>query len=400
MPVRSSSWQLPDQIADVLPSEARHIEELRRLFLDTARVYGYELVMPPLLEHLESLLTGTGEALDLQTFKLVDQLSGRTLGLRADTTPQVARIDAHLLNRNGVVRLCYCGPVLHTRADRPHATREPLQFGAEIYGHAGLEADLEAQYHALDGLRAAGVTDLGVDMADVRIVNSLLAGARIPTKTLALMHAALAAKDASELGSLTASLKGEISAAAAQALKTLLQLYGDEKVLDEAQTALHGFPGVSEALQHLKWLAAHTGGASSDASDKVKVSFDLADLRGYAYYSGTRFAIYGHGAELARGGRYDEVGAVFGRNRPAVGFSLDLKELVGVLPARPFRAAIRAPWGDETGLRSAIVELRKAGETVACVLPGHEHEVNEFDCDRELASINGQWAVRPLTRAL
>ena len=391
---------MPDQIADVLPSEARHIEELRRLFLDTARVYGYELVMPPLLEHLESLLTGTGEALDLQTFKLVDQLSGRTLGLRADTTPQVARIDAHLLNRNGVVRLCYCGPVLHTRADRPHATREPLQFGAEIYGHAGLEADLEAQFHALDGLRAAGVTDLAVDMADVRIVNSLLAGARIPAKTLALLHAALAAKDASELDSLTASLKGEISGGAAQALKTLLQLYGDEKVLDEAQAALHGFPGVLEALQHLKWLAAHTSGADSDASDKVKVSFDLADLRGYAYYSGTRFAIYGHGAELARGGRYDEVGAVFGRNRPAVGFSLDLKELVGVLPARPLRAAIRAPWGDDAGLRSAIVGLRKAGETVACVLPGHEHEVNEFDCDRELASINGQWAVRPLTSAI
>ena len=391
---------MPDQIADVLPSEARHIEELRRLFLDTARVYGYELVMPPLLEHLESLLTGTGEALDLQTFKLVDQLSGRTLGLRADTTPQVARIDAHLLNRNGVVRLCYCGPVLHTRADRPHATREPLQFGAEIYGHAGLEADLEAQFHALDGLRAAGVTDLAVDMADVRIVNSLLAGARIPAKTLALLHAALAAKDASELDSLTASLKGEISGGAAQALKTLLQLYGDEKVLDEAQAALHGFPGVLEALQHLKWLAAHTSGANSDASDKVKVSFDLADLRGYAYYSGTRFAIYGHGAELARGGRYDEVGAVFGRNRPAVGFSLDLKELVGVLPARPLRAAIRAPWGDDAGLRSAIVGLRKAGETVACVLPGHEHEVNEFDCDRELASINGQWAVRPLTSAI
>ena len=400
MPVWSSSWQLPDQIADVLPSEARHIEELRRLFLDTARVYGYELVMPPLLEHLESLLTGTGEALDLQTFKLVDQLSGRTLGLRADTTPQVARIDAHLLNRNGVVRLCYCGPVLHTRADRPHATREPLQFGAEIYGHAGLEADLEAQFHALDGLRAAGVTDLAVDMADVRIVNSLLAGARIPAKTLALLHAALAAKDASELDSLTASLKSEISGGASQALKTLLQLYGDEKVLDEAQAALHGFPGVLEALQSLKWLAAHTSGANSDTSDKVKVSFDLADLRGYAYYSGTRFAIYGHGAELARGGRYDEVGAVFGRNRPAVGFSLDLKELVGVLPARPLRAAIRAPWGDDAGLRSAIVGLRKAGETVACVLPGHEHEVNEFDCDRELASINGQWEVRPLARAI
>jgi ATP phosphoribosyltransferase regulatory subunit len=391
MPAWSSSWQLPDQIADVLPSEARHIEELRRLFLDAASSYGYELVMPPLLEHLESLLTGTGEALDLQTFKLVDQLSGRTLGLRADTTPQVARIDAHLLNRNGVARLCYCGPVLHTRAERPHATREPLQFGAEIYGHAGLEADLEAQQLALQGLRAAGVTELAVDMADVRIVSSLLAGATIPGATLALIHAALAAKDASELDSLSASLKGGISAAAREGLKALLQLYGDEQVLLEAEKVLPPEPGLREALQNLKWLAAHAGA--------VKVSFDLADLRGYAYYSGTRFAIYGHGAELARGGRYDEVGAVFGRNRPAAGFSLDLKELVRVLPPRPLKAAIRAPWGEDAGLCAAIARLRAGGETVACVLPGHEHEVNEFDCDRELAEAAGLWAVRPLQKA-
>jgi len=391
MPAWSSSWQLPDQIADVLPSEARHIEELRRLFLDTARSYGYELVMPPLLEHLESLLTGTGEALDLQTFKLVDQLSGRTLGLRADTTPQVARIDAHLLNRNGVARLCYCGPVLHTRADRPHATREPLQFGAEIYGHAGLEADLEAQLLAMEGLKAAGVTELSVDMADARIVNSLLAGAAVNAKTLALIHAALAAKDASELDSLTASLKGSLSAAASEGLKALLQLYGDEKVLREAEKVLSAWPDAQNALQNLKWLAAHVG--------DVKVSFDLADLRGYAYYSGTRFAIYGQGAELARGGRYDEVGAVFGRNRPAVGFSLDLKELVSVLPPRPLKAAIRAPWGEDAGLRAAIARLRAGGETVACVLPGHEHEVNEFDCDRELAHAAGQWVVQPLKKA-
>lgn len=391
MPAWSSSWQLPDQIADVLPSEARHIEELRRLFLDTARSYGYELVMPPLLEHLESLLTGTGEALDLQTFKLVDQLSGRTLGLRADTTPQVARIDAHLLNRNGVARLCYCGPVLHTRADRPHATREPLQFGAEIYGHAGLEADLEAQLLAMEGLKAAGVTALSVDMADARIVNSLLTGAAVNAKTLALIHAALAAKDASELDSLTASLKGSLSAAASEGLKALLQLYGDEKVIREAEKVLSAWPDAQNALQNLKWLAAHVG--------DVKVSFDLADLRGYAYYSGTRFAIYGQGAELARGGRYDEVGAVFGRNRPAVGFSLDLKELVSVLPPRPLRAAIRAPWGEDAGLRAAIARLRAGGETVACVLPGHEHEVNEFDCDRELAHAAGQWVVQPLKKA-
>ncbi len=393
MPV-SSSWQLPDQIADVLPSEARHIEELRRLLLDTARSYGYELVMPPLLEHLESLLTGTGEALDLQTFKLVDQLSGRTLGLRADTTPQVARIDAHLLNRHGVARLCYCGPVLHTRADRPHATREPLQFGAEIYGHAGPEADLEAQVLAIASLKAAGIKDLSVDMADVRIVNSLLAGATIPAKTLALIHAALAAKDASELDSLAASLK-DLSIAARHALKYLLQLYGDVQVLDEAKNALQAFAGVSEALENLRWLASHV----VDDKGLVKVTFDLADLRGYAYYSGTRFAVYGHGAELVRGGRYDEVGAVFGRNRPAAGFSLDLKELVSVLPPRPLKAAVRAPWAENAALSAAIAQLRAVGDTVVCVLPGHEHEVNEFDCDRELAQVAGHWVVQALTKA-
>src|SRR5665647_2937654 len=382
----SSSWQLPDQIADVLPSEARHIEELRRLFLDTARSYGYELVMPPLLEHLESLLTGTGETLDLQTFKLVDQLSGRTLGLRADTTPQVARIDAHLLNRSGVARLCYCGPVLHTRAERPHATREPLQFGAEIYGHAGLEADFEAQLLALEGLRAAGVSELAVDMADVRIVNSLLAGATLNASTLAFIHAALAAKDASELDSLMGSLNGGISPAARAGLKALLQLYGDDKVLAEAEKVLPPLPGVQGALQNLKWLASQLPG--------VKVSFDLADLRGYAYYSGTRFAIYGQGAELARGGRYDEVGAVFGRRRPAAGFSLDLKELVRVLPPRSLKAAIRAPWAEDVGLRAAIDRLRQSGETVACVLPGHEHEVDEFCCDRELVNVAGQWVIQ------
>jgi ATP phosphoribosyltransferase regulatory subunit len=199
-----SAWVLPDHIADVLPSEARHIEELRRQLLDTARGYGYELVMPPLLEHLESLLSGTGEALDLQTFKLVDQLSGRSMGLRADTTPQVARIDAHLLNRDGVARLCYCGPVLHTRPDRPHATREPLQFGAEIYGHAGLEADTETLLLALDCLDAAGLRDgVIVDLADARIVRALFAGVPVDAATLARVHAALAAKDASELQSLT-----------------------------------------------------------------------------------------------------------------------------------------------------------------------------------------------------
>jgi ATP phosphoribosyltransferase regulatory subunit len=381
-----SAWVLPDHIADVLPSEARHIEEVRRDLLDMARCYGYELVMPPLLEHLESLLTGTGEALDLQTFKLVDQLSGRMMGLRADSTPQVARIDAHLLNRSGVTRLCYCGPVLHTRPAGPHATREPLQFGAEIYGHAGLEADLETLLLALDCLKAANVQSPSVDLADARIVNSVLTGVPVDADLLQRVHMALAAKDASEL----AALSKAFPKATRQDLLALVELYGDDKVLLEAEKVLQPSPAVREALSNLKWLASHLDGA--------KATFDLADLRGYAYYSGARFSVYAKGAAdaLARGGRYDEVGAVFGRNRPAVGFSLDVKALVGVVAPRPLRAAIRAPWSEAPDLRQAIASLRVRGETVVCVLPGHESEVDEFHCDRELIQAAGQWVVQAI----
>jgi ATP phosphoribosyltransferase regulatory subunit len=379
-----SAWVLPDHIADVLPSEARHIEELRRDLLDMARCYGYELVMPPLLEHLESLLTGAGEALDLQTFKLVDQLSGRMMGLRADSTPQVARIDAHLLNRPGVTRLCYCGPVLHTRPGGPHATREPLQFGAEIYGHAGLEADLETLLLALDCLRVAKVQSPSVDLADARIINALLEGVPLAGDLLAQLHAALAAKDSSELSRLTQ----DFPPASRQGLLALVQLYGDEKVLIEAEKVLPPLLDVRKALSNLKWLASHLDGAN--------VSFDLADLRGYAYYTGARFSIYVQGASdaLVRGGRYDEVGAVFGRNRPATGFSLDVKALAGVLAPLPLRAAIHAPWREAADLRAAIASLRARGETVVCALPGHESEVDEFHCDRELIQVAGQWVVK------
>ena len=381
-----SAWVLPDHIADVLPSEARHIEELRRGLLDTACSYGYELVMPPLLEHLESLLTGTGEALDLQTFKLVDQISGRMLGLRADTTQQVARIDAHLLNRRGVTRLCYCGPVLHTWPDRPHATREPMQFGAEIFGHAGLEADLEVLELARACLDVAGVRGTSVDMADVRIVRGLLAGVETDAETQRLVFAALASKDASELASLTK----DFPATSRSGLRALMSLYGDSSVLDEAAKALSGTPGIDGLLSDLRWLAARLGDA--------RVTFDLSDLRGYSYYSGARFAIYAEGASdaLVRGGRYDEVGAVFGRNRPAVGFSLDLKQVVGVVPMRALKPAIRAPWGEAEDVGAAISALRRRGETVVCVLPGHESEVDEFRCDRELVLVAGQWTVQAI----
>ncbi|GKS82477.1 ATP phosphoribosyltransferase regulatory subunit [Acidovorax sp. SUPP1855] len=379
-----SAWVLPDHIADVLPSEARHIEELRRGLIDTAQGYGYELVMPPLMEHLESLLTGTGEALDLQTFKLVDQLSGRSLGVRADMTQQVARIDAHLLNRKGVTRLCYCGPVLHTRPDRPHATREPLQFGAEIYGHAGLEADLEAVLLALQCLRVAEVRDTSVDLADVRIVRRLLTNLSLDAHAVRRVHAALAAKDASELASLTR----DFPSTSREGLKALLQLYGDLSVLDEAQEALHHVPGVDEILTNLRSLAAHLVGA--------KVTFDLADLRGYAYYSGTRFTIYAKGASdaVVRGGRYDEVGAVFGRNRPAAGFSLDIKQLVSVVSPRALKTAIRAPWMQDSDVNEAVADLRSRGETVVCVFPGNESEFDEFRYDRELAKVADRWIVK------
>jgi len=378
-----SAWVLPDHIADVLPSEARHIEEIRRDLLDMARCYGYELVMPPLLEHLESLLSGTGEALDLQTFKLVDQLSGRMMGLRADSTPQVARIDAHLLNRRGVTRLCYCGPVLHTRPAVPHATREPLQFGAEIYGHSGLEADLEILTLALDALKSAQVGALTVDLADARIVDALLAPSGLSAAQQVLVHAALAAKDRSEL----AQLVQHCPAATAKGLLALVDLYGDASVLAQAKQALPDVPEIREALANLAWLAGHLDG--------VRVSFDLADLRGYAYYTGARFSVFAAGASdaLARGGRYDEVGSVFGRKRPAVGFSLDVKVLASAAAVRPLRAAVRAPWGEAPALRAAIAQLRQQGETVVCVLPGHESEVDEFQCDRELVQAAGQWVV-------
>lgn len=387
-----SAWVLPDHIADVLPSEARHIEELRRGLLDTARGYGHELVMPPLLEHLESLLTGTGEALDLQTFKLVDQLSGRTLGLRADSTPQVARIDAHLLNRQGVARLSYCGPVVHTRIDRPLASREPLQFGAEIYGHAGLEADLEVIELAQACLVHAGVQGLLLDLADVRVIDAVLAPVSLDSSRVNAIHAALATKDVAELMALSSGLPDRVR----QDLCALPGLFGGIAVLEQARRTLQPSPALSTALDNLAWLASHVQG--------MEVSIDLADLRGYAYYTGMRFAVFARGTqgepmELARGGRYDEVGAVFGRKRPAVGFSLDIKEVVSAVAPRPLEAAIRAPWGMDVELRAAIAQLRSAGHTVVCVLPGHEHEVDEFKCDRELVRMpadGGVWILKNL----
>lgn len=380
-----AAWVLPDHIADVLPSEARHIEELRRLCLDTARGFGYELVMPPMLEHLASLMSANNAGLDLQTFKMVDQLSGRTLGLRIDTTPQVARIDAHLLNRAGVTRLCYCGPVLHTKPLGPYATREPLQLGAEIYGHAGLEADLEILQLTLQCLRASHLASFHIDLSDARILPALLKGQSLSADQTKVITDALTHKDISAMRELTAQLPQALG----QALQALVQMYGDLSVLQTARDQFATWPEVLTALDQLAWLASHID---------HPVSIDLADLRGYAYYSGPRFSVFVPESSdaLVRGGRYDEVGAVFGRKRPAVGFSLDIKALVGLLPHPQPQAAIRAPWRDDAVLVATIAQLRAQGHTVVCMLPGHDSEVDEFECDRELVDTSGGWTVQPL----
>ena len=336
----TSAWLLPEHFADVLPTEARQIERLRRGLLDTAERHGFELVIPPLVEHIESLLTGTGHALDLQTFKLVDQASGRTLGLRADSTPQVARIDAHLLGREGIARLCYCGPVVHTRATGSAGTREPLQFGAELFGHAGLEADIEVLELSLECLHGAGLEGLVLDLGDARIVRGVLAGVPVDLARLEAVHDALAGKDAVELRRLSAAFPAE----ARDALMALVSLYGDGPdadgkggVLAEARARLPRRAQIDAALDDLAVLAA----AARRVRPALSVGIDLADSTGYAYYSGMRFALYAPGASdaVARGGRYDEVGAVFGRVRPATGFSLDVKDLALLLPAAPSRAA-------------------------------------------------------------
>jgi len=386
-------WLLPENIADALPSEARAIEDLRRRLLDLYRSYGYELVMPPMLEHIESLLTGSGRDLGLRTFQLVDQLSGRTLGLRADMTPQVARIDAHLLNRNGVARLCYAGSVLHARAAGLFATREPLQVGAEIYGHAGMEADVEVIELMLSSLAAAGVDRVRLDLCHVGIVPALLA--MDPAIEEAEVYEGLQKKDRPGLEEALAGVEPK----ARRALLALVDLYGvargPESAIARARAALPAVSAISAALDELERLVASPMWARFP---QVELSVDLADLRGYRYHTGVTFAAYIDAIPNAvgRGGRYDDIGQAFGRARPATGFSLELRELASLAqPEQPGRA-IRAPWSDDPVLARRVAELRAAGEIVVRALPGHEHEQQEYACDRELAADGQGWILRPI----
>lgn len=319
-----TAWLLPENVEDVLPPRAWRMEGMRRALLDLFRSQGYQLVIPPLMEYVESLLTGVGAGLDLRTFKLVDQLSGRLMGVRADITPQVARIDAHLLAANAVNRLCYAGSVLHTQADGFHRSREPIQVGAELYGEPGTDADLEILTLMLQGLAACGVNAVQLDVGHVGVYRALAQEAGLAGEVEHQLFRALQAKD----GSAVTVLTGGLSASLRDAFAVLPRLYGDRGVLAEARARLPHLPAIEAALDTLE--------AIEDGLAGVDVAYDLAELRGYGYHSGVVFAAYtgGRSHAIAQGGRYDQVGRVFGRARPATGFSLDLRELalVGMDP--------------------------------------------------------------------
>ncbi len=385
------NWLLPEYIEDILPAEAARIERLRRHVLDLFASWGYQLVMPPLLEYVESLLTGTGHDLDLRTFKLVDQLSGRMMGVRADITPQVARIDAHLLNRVGVTRLCYAGSVLHTRPATPAATREPLQIGAEVYGHAGVESDLEVQRLLCRALEICGVRGARMDVGHVAVFRALVTRARIGAELESELFETLQKKDIPALRELTRTARG-LDGASREALLLLPELYGDVEVLAVAMKKLPKIAAISQALATLGRLAK---------ACPIPMSFDLAELRGYHYHSGVVFDAYCEGVAgpVARGGRYDEVGMAFGRPRPATGFSIDLRELAGAAAPEKERESILAPMprGDAK-LAHMIARLRSSGQVVIEDLPGHQKFRTELGCARRLVKKNGAWTVQPVKR--
>lgn len=385
-----STWLLPESLADVLPAEARRIEELRRELLDLYRTYGFELVAPPMVEYLDSLLSEKGSDLALRTCKLVDQLSGRTLGLRADITPQIARIDAHLLNREGVTRLCYCGSVIHARPAGLLSDRELLQIGAELFGHTGVEADIEIIQLALASVQRAGVQGARLDLNHLGIVRALI------DSDLALAGSAdeviglLSSKDVPGMRELGRRLP-ELRAETLQALVTLPSLYGGTEVLGAALKALPDLPRIQQAIGDLETLVK--------AMPEYQFSIDLADAgSGYGYHSGVMFSIYAQGWHdaLVKGGRYDGIGRAFGRERPATGFSLDLRKLSAGLPPAGRAKAIRAPWDTDPALMQTLRALRQAGEIVVQLLPGESHDLDEFLVDRQLVLIDGGWQVQSI----
>ena len=387
-------WLMPEGIEEVLPPAAAQLERLCRRLLDLFHTWGYELVLPPLVEYLDSLLTGSGEDLELQTFKMVDQLNGKMLGIRADTTPQVARIDARKLQRDRPTRLCYLGPVLHTVPAEQGGSRAPLQVGAELYGHAGFESDVEVLSLMFKTLRSAGVKNLHVDLSHVGLLQGLIHNLELDPRQRGEVFDCLRRKAASELA--VSFRDWGVDQRHAGVLLNLINLTGGLGVLDEIKTLLRDSgEAVLACLDELTRIAAGVRQRVRNAP----LFFDLTELEGYHYYTGLAFVAYvpGESHGLAFGGRYDGIGAAFGRPRPATGFSVDARRLFDLgkhSSAAP--PGVFAPSSAAPGLHEAVEALRQQGEVVICELPGQSGGGREMNCDRELALVRGQWKVRPV----
>lgn len=385
-------WLLPEGIEEVLPDEARRLEAMRRQVLDLFASWGYELVMPPLIEYVESLLTGVGQDMALQTFMLTDQLTGRLMGVRADMTPQAARIDAHYLKREGPVRLCYLGPVLRTRPGELGGSREPLQLGAELFGASGADSDAELVALMVATLARVGIADPHIDLGHVGVFRALSAHAGLDAEREARVFDALQRKARSELEALLAR---DVAPQARDMLLALLDLSGGTEVIARARTRFARAPqAVREALDNLEAVA----GLVALEAGMPPLHFDLAEVSGYQYYTGVVFSAFvpGHGRAIAHGGRYDGIGRAFGRARPATGFGSDLRQLLrlaaGVAGGAP--PAILAPVGEDAELRAEIARLRAAGERVVQQLSGTSIGAREQGCDRALVKRNGRWIVQ------
>jgi ATP phosphoribosyltransferase regulatory subunit len=392
--MNNETWLLPEGIEEVLPPQAEYLEGKRRLLLDLYRSWGYELVMPPFIEYLESLLTGTGDDLDLKTFKLTDQLNGRLMGVRADMTPQVARIDAHLLGRETPTRLCYMGTVLHTRAEGFDASRAPLQIGLELYGHKGAESDVEVFQLMVETLAACGLKNVFFDLGHVGIYRGLVKQAGLDSEQESALFDALQRKAKPEISQMLADWKLDKKVNAM--LLALTDLNGDGDVLAKAEKVLAAASDeVKAAIRELKEIAQAIHSRIPD----ISLHYDLAELRGYHYHTGVVFAAFvsDKGSAIAHGGRYDGIGKVFGNARPATGFSSDLKTLLA-FDSEPVvkQAGIFAPNDPDSALQAAISVARQKGERVIVNLPGQTGEAQAMNCDRQFVNENGEWVIKPV----
>jgi len=392
--MNNAHWLLPEGIDELLPPKALQLERIGRDLLDLFDSWGYDLVQPPIIEYLESLLTGTGGDLDLRTFKLTDQITGRTLGIRADITPQAARIDAHQLRREAPTRLCYVGTVLNTRNDDFAGSRSPLQIGAELYGHSGVESDHEILCLMLKALERAGIDNVYLDLGHVGIFRALAQESGLDKQQELALFDALQRKAVPEIEAL---LDGcELEDDARRRLASLASLSGDD-ALERARKSLAGAGAeVQSALEQLERLAALLVERRPD----VPVHFDLAELRGYHYHTGVVFAAFvsGLGQEIARGGRYDDIGKLFGRARPACGFSADLKMLMRLGSAKNLNetTGIFAPAEDDSALRQRVEELRAEGRRVVIALPGQTGDAGTMYCGEALVKQGDNWVVKTL----